>query len=382
MREVVIVDAARTAIGKRKGMLKEYRPDELLGNLLDQLVTRVGMEKGLVEDVIIGSVTQTAEQAGNIARTALLIGGFPVSVPGVTIDRQCGSSQQAVHFASQAILAGDMDVVIAGGVESMSRVTMFSNVGDTKPSDKLTAAYEIIHQGVSAERIAEKWNISREELDKFALASHQKALYAIQNGRFEREIIPVDVFTEEGTYRKFDTDEGPRVDASIEKLAELKTVFQEDGRITAGNASQMSDGASAVILAEKAYAEKMGWPIRAKIIARTVVGSDPTLMLTGPIDATKKVLAKAGMTLDQLDLYEVNEAFASVPLAWQKELSADPSKLNVNGGAIALGHPLGATGTKLLSTLLHELERTNKTYGLLAICEGMGMANATIIERV
>lgn len=382
MREVVIVEGCRTAVGRRKGALAQTRADELLAQVLEETVNRADVEKALVEDVIAGCVTQVGEQGMNIARTAALIAGFPTHVPGVTIDRQCGSSQQAVHFAAQAIAAGDMDVVLAGGVESMTRIPMFSNVGKTAASPKLTERYHIVNQGVSAELIAEKWKLSREELDEFALNSHQKALHAIENGRYEKEIIPVNVFTEDGVESTFAVDEGPRADTSLAALSGLSPVFQEDGSITAGNASQMSDGASAVLLMSREKAEALGVTPRARIIARTVVGSDPTLMLTGPIAATKKVLDKAGLTLEDMNRYEVNEAFASVPLAWQKELQADPDKLNVNGGAIALGHPLGATGTKLLVSLLHELERTEERYGLLAICEGMGMANATIIERL
>lgn len=378
MREVVIVSGARTAVARKDGALKDFRPDELLAEVLDDLVSRVGMNKSILEDVIIGCVTQIDEQAMNIARTASLIAGFPATVPGVTIDRQCGSSQQAVHFAAQAIAAGDMDVVIAGGVESMTRSPMFANVGKTRHSKKLLEQYEIINQGLSAERIAEQWNLTREQLDRFAYESHVRAIKAQDEGRFTNEIMPV-----KGSDGEiFSKDEGPRHDTSLEKLRHLQAIFQENGRITAGNASQMSDGASAVILMAREKAEALGMPIRARIVARTVVGSDPTLMLTGPIAATKKVLKKAGLHLEDMDRYEVNEAFAPVPLAWAHDLEADMDKLNVNGGAIALGHPLGATGTKLLISLLHELERIDGQYGLLAICEGMGMANATIIERI
>ena len=382
MREVVIIEGIRTAVGRRKGSFAHTRPDELTATLLEKLVERVGIEKGLIEDVILGCVSQVGEQGGNVARTAALIAGFPDHVPGVTIDRQCGSSQQAVHFAAQAIACGDMDTVIAGGVESMTRVPMMSNMGDAKPSEKLTEAYEIINQGLSAERIAKKWELTREELDTFSMKSHERALYAIEEGRFKKEIVPVEVIHSDGSTDLFSVDEGPRPGTSMAILGGLKTVFDQNGRITAGNASQMSDGASAVLLMSREKAEELGLKPRARIVARSVVGSDPTLMLTGPIAATKKVLAKANLSIEDMDLYEVNEAFAPVPLAWLKELGANPEKLNPNGGAIALGHPLGATGTKLLVTLLHELERTNGHYGLLAICEGMGMANATIIERL
>lgn len=382
MREVVIVEGCRTAVGRRKGALSNTRPDELLAQILEAVVMRAGIEKSLVEDVIAGCVTQVGEQGMNISRTAALMAGFPVHVPGVTIDRQCGSSQQAVHFAAQAIASGDMDIVIAGGVESMTRVPMFSNIGKTAYSQKLTDQYKIVNQGISAELIAEKWHLSREQLDEFALQSHEKALHAIENGRYEKEIVPVKVPDIDGVEREFSVDEGPRLDTSMEALSNLNPVFQEDGKVTAGNASQMSDGASAVLLMSRDKADELGLIPRARIVARTVTGSDPTLMLTGPITATEKVLERANLNLEDMDCYEVNEAFASVPLAWMKELQASPDKLNVNGGAIALGHPLGATGTKLLVSLLHELERSEGKYGLLAICEGMGMANATIIERL
>lgn len=382
MREVVIVEGCRTAVGRRKGAFSSYRADDLFAVVLEELVRRARIDKSDVEDVIAGCVTQVNEQAMNVARTSALIAGFPVHVPGVTIDRQCGSSQQAVHFGAQAILSGDMDVVIAGGVESMTRSPMFANVGDTKPSEKLTSKHQIVNQGISAEMIADKWGFSRQELDEFSLKSHTLALEAIEKGRYNDEIVPVDVKGENGEMRTVSIDEGPRAETSLEILGNLQSVFKEDGKITAGNASQMSDGASAVLLMSREKADALGLKPRAKIIARTVVGSDPTLMLTGPIEATRRVLKKAGLTLDDIDRYEVNEAFAPIPLAWLHDLQADPNKLNVNGGAIALGHPLGATGTKLLVSLLHELERIEGKYGLLAICEGMGMANATIIERM
>lgn len=382
MREVVIVAGCRTAIGKRKGQFANYRPDELAAVVLNELVSRAKVDKKDVEDVILGCVTQVGEQGGNIARTAALIAGFPAHVPGVTIDRQCGSSQQAVHFGAQAIAAGDMDIVIAGGVESMTREPMMSNMSNVKPSKLLTESYAIVNQGISAEKIADQWGFSRADLDEFSLESHKRATHAIKQGNFKKEIVPVEVTNENGEKEWMQTDAGPRGASTMETLAGLKSVFKEDGKVTAGNASQMSDGASAVLLMSRVKADELGLKPRAKVIARTVVGSDPTLMLTGPIAATEKVLAKANLTIADMDRYEVNEAFASVPLAWLHDLKADPAKLNVNGGAIALGHPLGATGTKLLVTLMNELERSNGKYGLLAICEGMGMANATIIERL
>ncbi|WP_047981025.1 thiolase family protein [Ornithinibacillus contaminans] len=382
MREVVLIDGVRTAVGRKGGYFAHYRADDLLADVLAELIARTSIPKQEVEDVIAGCVTQINEQGGNVARTAALIAGFPVAVPGVTIDRQCGSSQQAIHFAVQAIAAGDMDVVIAGGVESMTRSPMSANMGDVVPSERLTKQYEIVNQGISAEKIATKWEFTREQLDSYSFQSHQKAVRAIASGVFKSEIVPIEVTDKEGNKQTITVDEGPRKNTSLEALSMLKPVFQENGMITAGNASQMSDGASAVLLMSREKANALGLKPKARIIARTVVGSDPTFMLTGPIEATKRVLASAGLTIDDMDRYEVNEAFASVPLAWLADTKANPEKLNVNGGAIALGHPLGATGTKLMTSLLYELERSNGRYGLLAICEGMGMANATIIERL
>ncbi|WP_342514453.1 thiolase family protein [Sporosarcina sp. FSL K6-1522] len=382
MTEVVIVEGVRTAVGRRKGAFAGYRPDELAAVVLEDLVKRVGIDKGDVDDVILGCVTQSGEQAANIARTAALIAGFPIHVPGVTIDRQCGSSQQAVHFASQAIASGDMDIVIAGGVESMTREPMFSNVREARQSAKLVEKHEIINQGLSSERMVKKWGLTREELDQYSVNSHTRAFEAIAKGHFVDEIVAVDVEQEDGTVKSFAVDEGPREGTTLEVLGGLKTVFDENGVITAGNASQMSDGASAVLLMSREKADELGLKPKARIVARSVTGSDPTLMLTGPIEATKKVLKKAGLTIEDMDTYEVNEAFAQVPLVWAKEVGADLEKLNPDGGAIALGHPLGATGTKLLVTLVNRLQRTGGRYGLLSICEGMGMANATIIERI
>lgn len=382
MREVVIVAAVRTAVGRRKGALSHVRADDLAADVLQEAVQRAGITKEHVDDVILGCVTQTAEQGGNIARTALLMAGFPDSVPGVTIDRQCGSSQQAVHFAAQAILAGDMDVVIAGGVESMSRVSMGTNMQNAHLGNRLQENYNIIHQGLSAEKIAEKWSLSKEQLNSYAYESHQRALAAIEAGYFKDEILPIEVIQEDDTVTTVGRDEGPRAETTVDILNSLKTVFQEDGVITAGNASQMSDGASAVVVMALDRAQELGIQPLAKIITRVVVGSDPTLMLTGPIEATRKALERSGLKIEDIDTYEVNEAFAPVPLVWLQEIGGDPKKLNPDGGAIALGHPLGATGTKLLTTLLYRMERENYRYGLLAICEGMGMANATIIEKM
>lgn len=382
MREVVIVAAVRTAIGRSKGALSQVRADDLAADVLQEVVKRAGIGKEQVDDVILGCVTQTAEQGANIARTSLLMAGFPDSVPGVTIDRQCGSSQQAVHFAAQAILAGDMDIVIAGGVESMSRVPMGSNMQYAHASNRLQENYDIIHQGLSAEKIASQWSLSKEQLNSYAYQSHQRAISAIRAGHFQAEILPIQVPQEDGSVTTFAVDEGPRAETTVDILNGLKTVFQENGAITAGNASQMSDGASAVVVMALDKARELGIQPLAKIVTRVVVGSDPTLMLTGPIEATRKALERSGLNIEDIDTYEVNEAFAPVPLVWLHEMGGDPQKLNPDGGAIALGHPLGATGTKLLTTMLYRMERENYRYGLLAICEGMGMANATIIEKM
>lgn len=382
MREVVIVAAVRTAVGRSKGALSQVRADDLAADVLQEVVKRAGIGKEQVDDVILGCVTQTAEQGANIARTSLLMAGFPESVPGVTIDRQCGSSQQAVHFAAQAILAGDMDIVIAGGVESMSRVTMGSNMQHAHASNRLQENYDIIHQGLSAEKIASQWSLSKEQLNSYAFQSHQRAISAIRAGHFQAEILPIQVPQEDGSVTTFAVDEGPRAETTVDILNGLKTVFQENGAITAGNASQMSDGASAVVVMALDKARELGIQPLAKIVTRVVVGSDPTLMLTGPIEATRKALKRSGLNIEDIDTYEVNEAFAPVPLVWLHEIGGDPQKLNPDGGAIALGHPLGATGTKLLTTMLYRMERENYRYGLLAICEGMGMANATIIEKM
>ncbi|HEX7066015.1 MAG TPA: thiolase family protein [Bacillales bacterium] len=382
MREAVIVEAVRTPVGKRKGLLSHIRADELAAEPLRGIVKRTGISPEIVEDVIFGCVSQVGEQAFDVARIATLIADYPAAVPATTIDRQCGSSQQAVHFAAQAILSGDMDVVVAGGIENMSRVPMLSSMQGVKLSDELTSRYEMINQGLSADRIADKWGFSREQLDEFSLESHEKAVAAQKDGRFQREIMPLEVVLPDGTKTVVDSDEGPRADTSLGKLAGLKPAFSEDGKITAGNSSQISDGAVAILLMSREKAGELGLKPRFRVVARVVVGDDPTLMLTGPIPATAKVLKKAGMKLEDIDIFEVNEAFASVPLAWLRETGADPKKLNPNGGAIALGHPLGASGGRLMCTMLSEMERTGAKFGLQTMCEGHGMANATIIERL
>ncbi|MFJ8266766.1 thiolase family protein [Peribacillus asahii] len=382
MREVVIVEGIRTPVGRRNGVFRDIRPDDLAAEVLKKLVEKTGIDAAIIDDVILGCVSQAGEQAGDIARVASLIAGYPIEVPGVTLDRQCGSSQQAVHFAAQAILAGDMDVIVAGGVENMSRVPIGSNYQGTKPSQKYLDKYEVIHQGLSAERIAEKWGITREECDQLSVESHERALRAQREGYFEREIIPIVGSDKEGNLIEVREDSGPRPGTMLEVLAGLKTVFKEDGVIHAGNSSQISDGAAALLLMERKKAEELGLKPRFKVHTRVVVGSDPTLMLTGPIPATQKVLEKSGLSIDDIDVFEVNEAFAPVVLAWLKETGADSKKVNPNGGAIALGHPLGGSGARLMVTLMHELERTGGRYGLQTMCEGHGMANATIIERL
>lgn len=387
MDNVVIVDAIRTPVGKLSGALSDIRAEDLAAAPLRELIKRTQIDPSEIDDVIYGCVTQAGEQGGVIARQAALIAGYPVEVPGTTIDRQCGSSQQAVHFAAQAILSGDMDVVVVGGVESMTRAPIFSNRKDEHNQDvgnskSLTDQHQIIHQGLSAELIAEKWGHTREQLDELSLESHKRAVHARKQGYFNDEIMPLEITLASGETKVITEDEGPRADTSLQALASLKPVFKKDGLITAGNSSQMSDGAGALLLMSASKAKALNLKPRFKVLARTVVGSDPTLMLTGPIPATEKVLKKANLSIDDIDVFEVNEAFAPVPLAWLKETGADPKKLNPNGGAIALGHPLGGSGARLMISMMHELERTGGRYGLQTMCEGYGMANATIIERL
>lgn len=382
MREVVIVAAVRTPVGRRNGLLAGLRAEELAAIPLREVVSRIGLDGALVEDVIMGCVSQVGEQAMDVGRVAALVAGYPIHVPGVTLDRQCGSSQQALHFAAQAIMAGDMDVVVAAGVESMSRVPMGSSLLNAGISPALCARYKIVPQGVSAELIAKQWNLSRQELDSYSLASHQRAVAAAVAGRFQAEIVPLDAPQADGSIKTIVADEGPRPATSLEKLSSLTPAFQQDGVVTAGNSSQISDGAAAVLLMSAAKASALGLKPRARIVARVVVGSDPTLMLTDPIPATEMALSRAGLKISDIDIFEVNEAFASVPLAWAKDMHVDLEKVNPNGGAIALGHPLGASGARLMTSMLHELERTGGRFGLQTMCEGYGMANATIIERL
>ena len=381
MNNAVIVGAVRTAVGRKNGKLAGVRPDDLLADTLKALVTRVKIDPSEVEDVVMGCVDQVGEQGFNIARNAALIAGFPVDVCGTTLDRMCGSGQQAANFAAMGVMSGQYECVIAGGVENMSRVPMGSNgvgPGDGPLSPRLQALYNIVPQGLSAEMIAEQWGIKREELDELAAGSHERAGRAIAEGRFKREIVPIAL--PDGSV--FEVDEGVRVPVNREKMAALAPSFKPDGVVTAANSSQISDGAAALLIMSEARAKALGLTPRARIVATSLAGVDPTIMLTGPIPATQRVLKKAGMKLDQIDLFEINEAFASVVLAWERELHPDMSRVNVNGGAIALGHPLGCSGGKLMTTLLHELERTKKRYGLQTMCIGFGQGIATIIERL
>ncbi len=387
MREAVIVEALRTPVGRRNGRLKEWHPVDLLAHTLAALVDRAGIAPDLVEDVIAGCVSQVGEQGLNVGRNAALAAGFPESVPGTTVDRQCGSSQQAVHFAAQGVMSGAYDAVIACGVENMSRVPLGSTVdhGPGQPfGPRMVRRYEdgLVPQGISAELIAQKWGLSRGDLDALSLQSHRRAAAATLEGRFEDQIAPVPVRSDDGGTTMMDRDEGIRPDTSMEKLAALKPAFKPDGMVTAGNSSQISDGAAALLIMERGLAERLGLRPRARFVSFSLAGDDPIFMLTAPIPATRKALDRAGLTLDQIDVVEINEAFASVVLSWQRETGADMSRVNVNGGAIALGHPLGASGARLMTALLHELERTGGRYGLQTMCEGGGMANGTIIERL
>ncbi len=390
MNEAYIVAAGRAAGGKKGGRLKDWHPADLGGAMVDALLDRSQADPEVVEDVIWGCVSQVAEQAANIGRQVALASRLPEHVPGVSIDRQCGSSQQALHFAAQAVMAGVMDVVIAGGVESMTRVPMGLNTvfptqhgyGHYK-GPRVSARYPGItfSQFAGANMMVGKYGLTKQELDYFSLESHQRAAEATRQGRFSDEIIPVTVIDPEGGEMLHTSDEGIRLDASIEAIAAVKKLA-DDGDLTAANASQICDGASGVLVANEAGLKKLGRAPLARIHQMTVTGGNPVVMLETPIAATRAALARAGMQISDIDLYEVNEAFASVPLAWLKELDADPARLNVNGGAIALGHPLGASGTKLMSTLLYALRARGGRYGLLTMCEGGGLANVTIVERL
>ena len=397
MATAVIVDAVRTAGGKRNGKLSGWHPADLGAEVLKALVERNNLDPELIEDVIMGCVMQVGAQSLNVGRNAVLAAGFPESVPSTTIDRQCGSSQQAAHFAAQAVMAGAHDIIIAAGVEVMSLVpmgasAMVKDVGfpfGPAVGLRYAEAGGLVPQGISAEMIADKWGLTRDDLDAFGAQSQQRALKATEEGRFDNEIIGVKAMPrdkETGDLIASDEivtkDEGIRPGTTAETLGKLKPAFKEDGKVTAGNSSQITDGASAALIMSEEKAKQLGLTPRARFHTFSLAGVDPITMLTGPIPATHKALEKSGLTMDQIDLTEINEAFASVVLAWEKELHPDMSKVNVNGGAIALGHPLGCSGTKLLATLLNELERSGGRYGLQTMCEGGGMANATIIERL
>jgi acetyl-CoA acyltransferase len=391
MTTAVIVDAVRTPGGRRNGKLRGWHAVDLASEPLKALVERNDLDPALVDDVIMGCVMQVGEQALNIGRNAVLAAGYPESVPSTTIDRQCGSSQQALHFAAQGVMAGAYDVVIAAGVEHMTHTPMGSSVVrdlgfpfGPRMMERYAERGGLVSQGISAEMIADQWDLSRQDLDAFGARSQQLAARATAEGRFEREILPLAVKDDEGaaTNEVFATDEGIRPDTTAEVLANLKPAFKPDGKVTAGNSSQISDGAAAVLIMSEEKASALGLTPRARFHAFSLAGVDPVTMLTGPIPATRTVLEKAKMTIDDMDLVEINEAFASVVLAWEKELHADMDRVNVNGGAIAIGHPLGCSGAKLMCTLLNELERTGGRWGLETMCEGGGMANATIIERL
>lgn len=378
MRDVFIVSAVRTPVGRKNGGLSSIHPVAVASIPLREVVSRVDLDPVAVEDVVMGCVTPIGDQGANIGRLAVLNAGWPVTVPSVTLNRMCGSSQQAIHFAAQAIAAGDMDIAVGAGVECMSRVSMGS---DYPEQFYAGIPYDLIPQGISAELICDKWDISREALDRYSYESHQKAAAATAAGYFKAEIIPVMV-TQNGNQVTLDYDEGFRTNVDLAKMGLLRPAFRANGRITAGSSSQISDGAAAVLLASAEGLKRHNLTPRARIVARVVVGSDPVIMLDGPIPATHKILARAGLTIHDIDTIEINEAFASVVLAWMLELQPDPARVNPTGGAIALGHPLGATGAKLMTTMLHRLERTGGRYGLQTMCIGHGMATATIIERV
>jgi acetyl-CoA acyltransferase len=387
-REAVIVEAVRTPLGKRNGALKDWHPVDLLAEVLNETIARSGADASKVDDVICGCVSQIGEQSLNIGRNAWLAAGLPEEVPATTVDRQCGSSQQAAHFAAQGVISGAYDVAIACGVESMTRVPMGSSAASQgfPFSDRLMSRYEggLVPQGISSELIAERWELTREDLDRFGARSHERAGEATASGAFKNEIFPIKVQSDNGT-ELFDTDQGVRT-PNLEKMAQLQPAFKPDGVTTAGNSSQITDGAAAVLITTPEKAAQLGLTPRARFTSFALAGTDPITMLTGPIPATKKALERSGLTLADIDAVEINEAFASVVLAWKKELGIDDAwfedKVNVHGGAIALGHPLGASGARLMTTLLNVLEQRGGRYGLQTMCEGGGLANATIIERI
>jgi acetyl-CoA acyltransferase len=384
-REVVIVEAVRTPIGRghaEKGYYKDVHPSNLLAKAYAEAIGRAGIDPAEVEDVVSGCVQQFGEQGVNIARNAWLEAGLPMETPAATVDRQCGSGQQAVNYASAMIASGVHDVMVAGGVEHMGHISFADSYSVMEEhgmafSQALLERYDLVPQGISAEMIADKWEIPRSELDELGVRSHRLAAQATEEGRFEREIVP---FSVNGDV--YATDQGIRPDTSLEVLAQLKPAFKEDGKVTAGNSSQVSDGAAAVLLMTREKADALGLEPRARIYDQTTVGVDPVIMLTGPIPATRKLLERNGMTMDDIDLVEINEAFASVVAAWRRELDPDMDRVNVNGGAIALGHPLGSTGARLITTLLHELERSDKSMGMVTMCCGGGLGTGTLIERL
>jgi acetyl-CoA acetyltransferase family protein len=384
----VIVDAVRTPVGRRGGKLSGWHAVDLAAQPIRLLAERNDLDPALVDDVILGCTMTVGEQAMNIARNAVLAAGYPETVPGTTVDRQCGSAQQAIHFAAQAVMSGAMDVVIGGGVESMTRVPIGSTT-EPGPGEAYGPLYlrrfELIHQGLCAEEIASRWHVSREEMDAFAYESHRRATEAVSAGRFTGELVPLEIRTLEnpdGSGEMLISDEGIRRDTSVEKLAGLRPAFVEDGLVTAGSSSQISDGAAAVLIMSEEKAEELGLRPRARFHTFAVAANDPQIMLTALIPATRLVLEKAKLDISEIDVLEINEAFASVVLAWQQELHADMTKVNRNGGAIAIGHPTGASGARLMATMLNELERTGGRFGLQSMCEGGGQANATIIERL
>jgi acetyl-CoA acyltransferase len=388
-REVVIVEAVRTPIGRghlEKGYYKDTHPNELLAACFTEVIRRAGIPADSVEDVITGCVQQLGEQGFNIGRNAWLQAGLPVETPATTVDRQCGSAQQAVNFGAALVASGVHDAVIGGGVEHMGHIPMgvtfnfVDKVGTPWP-DELMSRYQLVPQGISAEMIADKWEIPRSELDELGLRSHKLAHQATEEGRFEREMVPVKI-SMNGSEETVVTDQGIRPDSNLEKLSQLKPAFKEDGKVTAGNSSQISDGAAAVLMMTREKAEQFGLKPRARVVDQTTVGVDPVLMLTGPIPATNKLLDRNKMSINDIDLIEINEAFASVVAAWRRELEPDMDRVNVNGGAIALGHPLGSTGARLITTLLHELERSDKEVGLVTMCCGGGLGTGTLIQRV
>ncbi len=388
MHEAVIVDVVRTPAGKRNGKLKDWHPADLGAHVLKALEERTGIDPAIVDDVVTGCVSQGGQQAFNLGRNAVLAAGWPESVPATTVDRQCGSSQQAIHFAAQGVMAGAYDVVVALGVEVMTTTPMGASGAKGELGmpfgPKVFERYAetgLPAQGIGADMIADEYGITREDLDTFSAQSQQRAAQATAEGRFENEIVPVPVETD-GEIEMFTRDEGIRPDTTPETLANLKPAFDDNGKITAGNSSQISDGAAAVLIMSREKADELGLKPRAKFTGFALAGTDPVTMLKGPIPVTEKVMAKTGLSVEDIDLFEINEAFASVVLAWQKETGADLEKVNVNGGAIALGHPLGCSGAKLMTTLVNELERTGGRYGMQAMCEGGGLANGTIIERI